>query len=304
MWLAEDFITSVKRRCNVPTSQVTFETSDFLALGDEETRAKMVPFILKHLEEYYVRTYDYNIAANQNVYPIPTRAVVQGLRDVQIVSSTNDDNRAGLERLNPEDMYQGLSGSVNFLVQKSGFYLQGNDVILYPSPVQSSDILRLSYYTRPNTLISTSSCGLITAINTSLNQVTLSSVPSNITALTPVDFVKATPGFECYDIDQTISVVSAPTLTFADSLPDNLAIGDYVCPAGYTNVIQVPAELQPLLFQYVVVRILAAQNDRGAYDNAMAELKILEDAASKLLAPRVSGRAKRVVNSRPLSRWV
>lgn len=304
MYLSEDFIASVKRRCNVPTSQITFQNSDFLALGDEEIRAKLVPLILKHMEEFYVTINDTTIVANQTIYPIPYRAIGMALRDVQIVSSTDPDTRVGLERLNPEDLYAGISGNARFLVKKNGFYLQGNSVILYPTPVQAIDILRLTYYMRPSSLVATSACGLITAVNLSAKQVTVSSVPSNITTMTTVDLVRAVPGFECTAIDQTISSIVSTTITFSAALPNNVQVGDYVCQSGQTCVVQVPVELQPLLFQYVVVRILAAQGDQTNLKAAVAELKSLEDAAGLLLAPRVSGKVKRVVNARAINRWV
>lgn len=294
MYLSEDLITSVKRRANVPTSQNTFQTADFLALADEEIRSKLVPLVLKHMEEFYVTYKDYSLVVNQNIYAIPYRAIAMSLRDVLLLSSTNADTRVGLERLSPEDLYL-----------KTGFYIQGNSIILYPTPRQTPlDTLRMPYCMRPNSLVSTSACALITAINSGSNQVTVSAVPSNITTMTLVDFVRAIPGFECTAIDQTITNIGGTTLTFSASLPTNLQVGDYVCQAGFSNVVQVPVELQPLLFQYIVVRILAAQGDQANLKAAIAELDSLETAAGVLLAPRVAGKVKRVVKARGIKQWV
>lgn len=303
MYLANDLVTSVKRRSNVPTSQVTFQLADFLALADEEIRSKLLPLILKHMEEFYVYPVDQNVVINQAEYPIPSRATAMALRDVMIVSATDPDTRVGLERLNPEDLYAGISGNARFLVKKNGFYLQGNSVMLYPTPRQAIDILRLLIYIRPSQLVDVATCGLITAIDTVNKLVTVQALPSNITTLTPVDFVKAQPGFNCTAIDQTITNIASNVLTFS-SLPSTLAIGDYVCQANQSCVVQVPVELQPLLFQYVVVRVLAAQGDQANLKAALAELEALEKAAGMLLAPRVSGKVKRVVNARGINRWV
>lgn len=303
MYLSEDLISSVKRRCNVPTSQVTFQTADFLALADEEIRAKLIPLVLKHMEEFYVTSQDYSLASGGSTFAIPYRAIGMALRDVQIVSSSDADTRVGLERLNPEDLYAGLSGNARFMVKKSGFYLQGNNVVLYPTLTQSVDTLRLSYYMRPSSLVPTTSVAQIQTITPASNQLTVATLPSTITAQTTVDFVRAKPGFDCTAIDQTISNIASTTLTFSAALPTTLAVGDYVCLSGQSNVVQVPVELQPLLFQYVVVRILAAQGDPKLKD-AMAELESLERAAGVLLAPRVTGKARRVVNARSINRWV
>lgn len=305
MYLANDLVTSVKRRCNVPTAQVTFQLADFLALADEEIRCKLVPLVLKHMEEFYVAPpLDQAIVSNQATYAIPTRAIAMALRDVMLVSSADPDTRVPLERLNPEDLYTGISGNVRYLIKKNGFYLQGNSLILYPTPIQGAGNLRMLYCMRPNQLVDVATCGLITGINTGAKQITVSVLPSNITTSTLVDFVKAQPGFECTAIDQTITNIASTTLTFGVTLPTNLSVGDYVCQAQQSCVVQVPAELQPLLFQYVVVRVLSAQGDNTNLKAAIAELESLEKAAGLLLAPRVTGKTKRVVNARAISRWV
>lgn len=303
MYLANDLVTSVKRRCNVPTAQVTFQLADFLALADEEIRSKLLPLILKHMEEFYVFPVDQTVVINQAEYPIPSRATAMSLRDVMIVSSTDPDTRVGLERLNPEDLYAGMSGNGRFLVKKNGFYLQGNSVMLYPTPQQNIDVLRMLIYMRPSQLVDVATCGLITAIDTVAKTVTVQTLPSNITLQTPIDFVKAQPGFNCTAIDQTITGIASNVLSFS-ALPSTLALGDYVCQANQSCVVQVPVELQPLLFQYVVVRVLAAQGDQTNLKAAVAELESLEKSAGLLLAPRVSGKVKRVVNARSINRWV
>lgn len=297
-YLTSDLITAIKRRASVPTSQTTFQNSDFLALADEEIRSKMAPLILRNLEEHWVRTYDHNITANQASYLIPTRAVAASLRDVQVVNSNNDQDRRGLDRLSPDDLY-GHLGTRS--VQKSGFYLQGNSVYLYPTPTSTQNKLRLSYYCRPNTLVETSACALVSSINTATKQITVSSLPSTFTTSTALDFVKANPHFECSAIDQTPTDITGLVLTFANDLPSDLAVGDYLCLAGQSCVVQIPVELQPLLVQYVTVRVLSAQSDTEALKAALAELQKLEENANILIAPRVDGKAKRAVNSRPMS---
>jgi hypothetical protein len=303
-YLTSDLITAIKRRAAVPTSQVTFTNTDFLALTDEEIRSKMVPLILKTQEEYFIRLYDYAVTANQAGYLIPTRAIANKLRNVQIVDSNNDLNRADLERLSPEDLFSGYSGSAYVTIQKSGFYLEGNKVVLFPTPNQTQSLLRLSYYCRPNVLVETTDCAKVTAIDTTNKQITVDALPSTISTSTPLDFVKANPGFECSAIDQTPTNIAGMVLTFASALPSDLAVGDYVCLAGQSCVVQIPVELQPLLTQYVVVRVLSAQGDSQALADAGKELQKLEENALLLISPRVDGKAKRVTNGRSLSRWV
>ena len=303
-FLSSDLMAAVQRYSAVPASQVTFQTTDFYALADDSIRAKIIPLVLKHMAEFYVYPCNYTVQSNVSTYAIPPRAINSILRSVQIVSSTDPDTRVNLDQLSIEDLYAGISGNVRFLVKKNGFYIEGNNVVLYPTPTQNLDILRLNYFIRPNQLVDPSACGLITAINTGANTITVAGAPSAWTTSNTFDLVKGQPGFDCTAIDQSVTSILAGVITFTSTLPTNVAVGDYVCLAGQSCVVQVPVELQPLLTQYVCVRVLAAQGDSTALKNALAELDSLEKNASLLLTPRVQGSVKRVTNSRSISRWV
>lgn len=304
-YLTSDLISAVKRRAAIPTSQTTFTNTDLLELGDEEIRSKLLPLIMKNMEEFYVRTSDQNITADQANYLIPSRAIASTLRDVQVVSSSDTQVRTPLERLSPDQLSGSMAdGSGAFT--RGGFYLEGNKVVLYPTPASTANYLRLSYYCRPNALVETTHCAQISSINTATRQITVTALPTEETfsTSTALDFVKAQPGFECSAIDQTPTDVTGTTFTFSASLPSDLAVGDYLCLAGESCVVQVPVELQPLLYQYVTVRVLASQGDAQALTAAIEELKVLEKNAEIMIAPRVDGRSKRVVNSKPISRFV
>lgn len=302
--LTSEFVVAVKRRAAVPTSQSTFQQTDFYSLADEETRSKMIPLILRTLEEFFVQNFNYNITANQANYAIPTRAIANALRNVQIVDQQNDLNRADIPRLAPEDLFSSFSGNYRFNVQKSGFYLEGPNVVLYPTPTSTANLLRLAYYCRPNSLVDTTACALVTSVNTGANQITVSALPTTFTTASPLDFIQANSPFSWAAQDQTPTNISGTTLTFGSTLPTNIAAGDYLCLSGQTCVLQIPLELQPLLVQYVVVRVLAAQGDAQALQAAMAELGVLEQNAMLLISPRVVGKTKRVANGRGINRFV
>lgn len=302
---ANDLMAAVKRYANVPTSQVTFQNTDFYALMDDSIRLKLVPVILKQYEEFYVYPVNFSVTSGTSTYAIPSRAINMALRSVQIVSSSDPDTRVNLERLNIEDLYGGISGNSTFLVKKNGFYVEGNNIILYPAVTQSiPDTLRMNIFIRPGQIVDTSECGQIQSINTALNQITCTSVPSTFAASGVYDLVKANPGFDYTAIDQTLSGLSSNVLTFSSTLPTDISVGDWVCPQYQSCVVQIPVELTPLLTQYVVVRVLSAQGDSANLKAAIAELEVLEKNASILLSPRVQGSVQRVVNARAINRWV
>lgn len=301
--LTSDLLTDIERRAAIPLAQTTFQSTDIYQMIDRETESKMTPLILRCMSEYMVADYPYNITAGQALYAIPSRAVAGKLRDVQIIQSNNPDSISPLQRLDFSDLYASTSGTFRVLVQKTGFYIEGNYIRMYPTPQNTSNIINLSYYIRPNTCVDPSMCAQIQSINTSTNVVTVVSAPANITTSTPIDFVNALPGFECKAINQVITNVGSNTYTFS-SLPGNLSVGDYVCQATQTCVVQIPQELLGLLSQYVTVRVLSAQGDAQAYQQALNELKTLEENAMMLIAPRVDGKLVRVTNSKGISRFV
>ena len=307
-YLSSDLITSVKKRANVPTSQSTFQTADFLRFADEEIRSKILPLVLKNLEDYYIWKSDTLVVPTQSSYLIPTRAVGAKLRDVELVLVADDQTRVPLERLNREDLLASYTGAGTgcFIRRKQGFYFDGNKVVIYPNPIGIGQAwyLRQTYYSRPSQLVDVTACALVSSINAGLNQITVASLPSTISTSTTVDFVKANPHFECSAIDQSITNISGTTLTFSATLPTDLSVGDYVCLSGQSCVIQVPVEIQPLLYQYVVVRCLSSQGDKEQLADEVSEIKKMEENALILLSPRVDGKAKRASNSRGMNRFV
>lgn len=302
-YTANDLMAAVKRYSAVPTSQITFQNTDFYALADDSIRSKLVPLVLKHCEEFYVYPYNLSINSGQSAYAIPQRAINMILRSVQIISASNSDARANLERLNIEDLYAGTSGNARFLTQKSGFYIEGNNICLYPTPVPTTDTLRLNIFIRPGQLVDTSTCAQVQSVNLTANTITCVSVPSTYSTANTFDLVKAMPGFDYTAIDQSVTNITGNVITFTSALPTNISVNDWICLANTSCVVQVPVELQPLLTQYVVVRVLAAQGDQKVKD-AIEELEKMESNASLLLAPRVQGSVKRVTNSRGINRWV
>lgn len=302
--LTTDLVTSIQRRAAIPNAQITFDSADFYSIIDEQIESKLIPLILANLEEYYVADFPYNITSGQNQYPIPTRAIAGKLRDVQVISSSDPESITPLDRLQIEDLFSSTSSSYRVLIKKSGFYIKGNSIYMYPTPTNTQNIINLEYYIRPNASVDPSVCAQITAINTGLKQVTVAAVPANITTSTPVDLVKANPGFECTAIDQVITNIAGGVLTLSGSLPTQLLVGDYVCQSKQSCVVQVPQELLPLLAQYCTVQVLSSQGDAQSLADAQKELDKLEKNAMMLISPRVDGKPKRVTNTRGVSRFV
>ena len=283
-----DFLASVRMRGSIPTTTSTNNvnnTANLLALATEELHIKLLPMLLKAREEFYVRKLDQAVVSGTAAYAIPSRASGMILRDVQLIIGTD------IFSLNPVDS-EVIRTTATGDIQ--GFYLEHNNVVLYPTPSTNNATLRLRYFQRPAILAATSACAQISAIDTVAFTVTVNSVPSRWATGTLVDFVKATVPFDNPAVDQSIVSVASSVITFT-SLPSTLAVGDWVSLSEYTPIPQIPYEMQALLAQMTVVKALEALGDKQGASDAKADLDIIQANAMQLISPRVQGAAKKVV---------
>lgn len=287
-YTSDNLINSIKTKASIPTSQSLFSNQTFLDLINEEIQTNIIPDLLKIKEEYLATFKDVSLTSNVNSYQIPERAIGGMLRDVQLVDS---NTIYSLPRLQLEDQFQTDE-------QRTGFYLRGNEIVISPTPTNSSDTLRIHHYQRPSKVVLTTECAQVTSIDTNTNQVTVSSLPSTINSNSIVDIVRNKSGFECLEIDKSISGISGTTISFS-SLPSRLVIGDWICLAGESPIAQIPVELHPVLTQAVVVKCLEAMGD-NKMKVAEEKLQMMKRNVFQMISPRVDGENKKIINNQSL----
>jgi hypothetical protein len=292
-------IDSVKRRESIPTSQVTFETEDFLAFANEEISVGLLPSILQFHEEYLVYSSSIPLVANRNDYSIPSRAVGNKIRAVFYQDSTG--NLTEVSRVFPEDRAQyDVSDELHF-------FLQNNSIVLVPGVGSSvSGSLLVMYYLRPNQLVEESRIAAITAIDRTTGVLTVDAVPSVISASTPVDLIEKNGGHKTLQLDVTPIVVNSTTneitLNLAD-IPDDLAVGDHVALAGECMIPQIPDDLHVVLAQRVAARCLEALGDQNGLNAANTKLAELEQRMGNVIDNRTEGNPQKAVNKNSFLRW-
>lgn len=228
-------------------------------------------------EEFFLRTSDFTISSGAT-YRIPQRAIGSKLRDLKMVDASG--NYTKISRLFEEDRSSG----------KSGYYVTRNSIELTSG--FTSNTLRMTYFCRPSELVATTDCGQITSIDTALNQVVVSSAPSTFALAVSTDFVQDNNPYDLLAMDSAITGISGTTITYA-SLPDGLAVGDWVCIAGESPVPMVPDEMHPVLVQSALCKTLSSKKDK-AFKEEVETLEKVKQAAKEMLNPRVENDSQKM----------
>ena len=282
-YTAQNMLNNIDRRAFSPTNQNTFTQANRLQMITEEMESNIFPSIFNLYEEYYVTQTTQALTVNQAGYRLPARAYNSQLREVKLVNSSG--NYRDLPRIEIEDIYRVTQAGL-----PEYFYLRGNKLFLLPPPAGATESLLMEYSVAPGISVLPSASAIITAINTSTNVLSFSSIPSTFTTGVTMDFIRGTGEHEHIGIDYTNTLVSGTDVTFL-SLPDDLVVGDYVSLQGESSLIQCPTVYRNVLAQYVAARILMDSGQPGGQD-AFAKAEKMKMEAEEQMAPRVAGASK------------
>lgn len=304
---SDSLIESIKRRGSIPTSQSTFEDTDFLAFANEEMDIGLVPSVLQYHEEYFVYEAEAPLTASTSRYAIPERAIGTKIRTVHYQDS--NDNLYEMSRISPDDVafYQQSSGNYY-----SHYYIQNNHIVLTPDVgAAPSGSLRITYYLRPNRLVSEDSVGIITAIATTtitidsvvttVKSLTLSRMPSAFSTTAPCDLLEARGGHRTKAMDVSplsIDATAKKAYFTPGDMPSDLVVGDHVALAGECIIPQLPDDLHSVLAQRVIARCVEALGDTEGLKAANVKLVEMETKTAGLIDNRSEGNPLKVVNLR------
>lgn len=271
------FLEEIRARASLPPAKAT-GTDDFSIIRrmNDELMFGMQALLQVVRQEYLVMPVDQALVAGQSTYPIHTRARSVKLRDIGTVDSTGKFTALKAMRIDELDQLQTNPGN------PYAFYFQDTDVVIYPTPA-ASGTLRTPIYRRPSYVVTTAQVATILSINVGAKQVTLSASPSAFTNAALYDLRKGTPHWKVYAIDQG-ATISGNVMTFTNTLPAALAVGDYVSLAGETAVPDLPLEMMPLLAQRTADTL--RKNLNMPVSDAAASM---QSAVTELLSPRIDG---------------
>ena len=319
-------IELVKQRETIPDSGAAYTDSVLLNFLDQALKGFITPAIEATLEEHFVVTMDTQMptlpsySASSPPVDVANWLLVPGessglrLRDVYVVG--NDGTFYNLPRLTPTQAAAQGFGNINWSIQYNnqtnaigGFYLQGNQLQIFPYGLASGKLIRITYQRPPADLCLTTDAGKVITHNGDV--CTLDKVLPWYGGITRVNVISGQlPHDYVQDasIPTTVYTSYAPlnNILLADcvgnliTLPvgtgTNIQVGDWVCPQGQSVFAQnIPKDLLPVLVQKAASMVLESAGDRVGWQTADKTYTDMIKMALLMIAPRVIGKPIKLI---------
>lgn len=316
-----DLITQVKQRETVPDSGVAYSDSVILDFLNQSLFGFIVPAIQLVMEEYFVVSMDFQMPTQPgyngttppvnvgNAINIPSESTGMRLRDVYLIA--NNGSFYNLARLTPSQAASQNFGNVNWSMAYNnqtaaagGFFLQGNQLQIFPYGLASDKIIRLTYRRSPLDMCLASDAGKV--VNITGDVVTMDKVLpwfANITEVCaisgdfPHDFVEDT------SIPTTVYTSPAPlsnmtvigvagnVVTLPAGKGANIKKGDWLSQSHQSPfAMNIPKEMMPVLTQKAAEMVLESAGDREGQVAANETFRAMLQASLTMITPRVPGK--------------
>lgn len=304
---AEALIASVRRRANVPATDdgAAFpRDSDILGMLNEEVQGWLVPLILKAREGHFLARADIALAAGQSTYLIPQRAAGADVSFVQLVDSSG----ALVSALAQEDLEvlagdPGTSGAFGALALYS---FLGNQIFLSPAPSAAGNFLRVWYPQRPNQLVASTATAGVTGTSVVGGNFRVSfsgTAPATFLTALAYECVHSNPGFEVVTLG-TANAVASTYVQFPGAVPAGINAGDYLCLEDTAPVVtNLPADLAPLLCQWVALKLIEYRGDGEQLKRAQSTFQSTLQRSLEFLGKRDQLSHRKIVPARNRRRW-
>lgn len=297
-YTTEELLTSIKVRSLVPTAQQTFDDSSLILLSNEELQISLLPDLISLREDLFLSSKTTPIVAGVSHYTVPERAAGNALKAVTYV------DQSGWKRALPRGKVEDFTDSATRTGDPRCFMLQGDEVVLIPTPGNSVGGLELWYYSRPNQLVETGNVSKITDV-TSVGGTTTFTVDTDLSGSllvgSLVDILSAKSPFLLWGEDLVVTGITTSTISVSTSSVSNPAsqvlpkANDYISPAQKANIPMIPQEFHPILAQMVAARLMEALGDMGKLQAVNAKLSEMRRQAFQMISNRVESELQHVV---------
>lgn len=274
-----EILESVKDRASIPDGDPILTDAKLLKWLDDETLSFLVPLLIAKKEQHLIKSSDTVFTANLARYRIPERAYGAKLAGVQVVAA--DGKIRDLAWREPRDVISNTATG-----KPTEFYVENDEVVVYPTPADATETLRLRHYRRPNALVAASS--VTTVVSVTSSTIVLTSAVGFGTTAADYDIIRGKDPHDWVAIDKS-ATRSSTTLTFSSFNPSSAGVvtGDYVALAKQTCVPNLPRDLVPILCELGALRYARSQGDFEAVQASLQILAMMLGNSSEMLGPRV-----------------
>ena len=275
-------LAQIKLKGAIPEGR--FTDQEILDVAYDVLISNITPFLVSNREDYYVMSETQAITASQASYSLPSRAIGQSLREVKMIRG---NQVIDLERIDLEEVTSISEG------QPNQFYIENNELILYPTPQTTADTLKQYFFIRPSKLVPITESARITAIDTGTNTITTTDAPSDWTTADTFDLIQGKSGFRILSQDLTASSVATNSITLS-GIPSTLVVGDYINLVEETVFPYLPTEAHSLLVHATVAELLESIGDMNGFQAAEVRVARMMEVLESLFATRVQGAPKQL----------
>ena len=256
----------------------------------------ILPEIMKFKEEFFLVRERLSITNAKT--RIPSRAVGNRVRDVFLRSGGNSYPLVHMDRGELSCIGDG-SGD------PSGFYMEGNHIVVHPESSTPSGELDVTYYFSPGDIQLLANCRKVDSVSD--GKVFWDDVqdkPSGWDGNQKYDIHAGDSGGEIHAWDLEPTDTGTSFIKFSTAEIDGsrfgrfpVAKGDYLCLAGEAALPGIPKEAQPTLAQSAICRLLLALGDHENFNVQVQKLNKMISDFERLFNARVEGRPK-IINNR------
>ena len=292
LYTAEQLIRSIGLKNPIASVGSTGSTdSDLLLLINEAIFTYLVPKIIKQSEEFFTIRERVSIGSN-NAVRIPHRAMFQKIRHIYLYGPSG---RTHLNEVQKENLEQA----------GSGYYFDGNDIIIHPEAQPGLSELELHYFFRPGEMVKSTECRQITGVDYDTNTVQTDPAleyPESWTTDLLYDIHSGKSGAEIELFDLAPDSIDGPggEMVFPVALDGSLfgtrpvLVGDWLCLAEEAALPGLPRELHPQIARAVAILMAEGVKDEAAIKISGGILKGALDEVAGVLDQRTEGKPKKI----------
>lgn len=284
-----DLLSRLRVRAALPNLTTVLTNAQTLRLFDDELLGFVAPLLKAQQQSFFQASETQALVAGTANYRVPARAMGGTVHQVLLVDANGQE--WPLDLLPSEQVATWRASQMDRGTPRFYFF-EGATLSLVPVPDSSAQSIRLIHERRPNRLVTTGECSVIT--NITGTAVTVAAAGSGFgTASAAYDFISRLSPHDSLAVDQS-ATRSGTTMTFAVAPPSTVAVGDYVALAQESCFPQIPDDLVPLLIDRAVAVILPLLGDTELGAGAGQKAAQSAQVASGLVSPRAGGEVKKI----------